>query len=117
MPARLVRLDELYLFLRTFVVLLILLVLKSDLLVCQALRVRRLQTGRRHLIKIPHKILLRHLQIIGTSCVLRRIRLDMHYVLRCSAVAKIKLILLHALVPSRFQYKLILCVDQIRIVL
>jgi len=112
----LVRLDQLYLFLRTFVVLLILLVLKSDLLVCQALRVRRLQTGRRHLIKIPHKILLRHLQIIGTSCVLRRIRLDMHYVLRCSAVAKIKLILLHAL-PSRFQYKLILCVDQIRIVL
>lgn len=76
-----------------------------------------MQAWRRHLIKIPHKILLRHLQIIGTSRVLRRIRLDVHYVLRGSAVAQIELVLLHALVPSRLQYKLILCVDQIGIVL
>ena len=113
----LVRLDQLYLFLGSFVVLLILLILQRNLLVSEALRVGRLEAGRRHLVKIAHEILLRHLQIVGNCCVLGRVRLDMHYVLRGSAIAKVQLILLYALVPSGFQYELILCVDQIGIVL
>ena len=84
----------------------------------KSLRVRWLQSWRRHLIEIPsHEILLRHLQVVRYVSIFCRVRLNVSNILRRCTTTKIQLVLLNALMTSRFENKLILCVDQVRIVL